>query len=201
MHKINHFYHIYAGGHWKECLTEHIKAMKDYELINNIENFYVGMSGQESERELVKQYLKDNEINFILVDEKEDGWEQITMNKLRDFAQTSNGLIFYAHTKGAFNHTQINVEWRKSMCYYNVVKWRDAVSYFNDDVETVGCHWCHNAFWGGTYWWATTEYLKKLDYPLQDSRWRAEEWIGSGSPKIFDMNPGWPGFERFVTSW
>jgi hypothetical protein len=38
-----------------------------------------------------------------------------------------------------------------------------------------------------------------------DNRWRAEEWIGltigDSKKEIFDMNPGWPAFERFVTKW
>lgn len=199
--EINHFYHIYCDNHWKEAVEEHVKALKDYQLINHIKNMYIGFVGKEENRQKVKDYLKENSINFIVVDEKEEAWEQLTMNKLYEFSQHNDGLIFYAHTKGSYNYTPINIGWRKSMCYYNVVKWKDAVEHFNNDVDTVGCHWCNNAFWGGTYWWAKSEYIRKLGYPLTESRWQAEEWIGTGQPKIFDMNPGWPDPSRFVTSW
>jgi hypothetical protein len=200
--KINHFYHIYSDGRWQEPVDEHILAMKSSGLLEKLSGFHVGLVGKKENRELVKQHLLENKISFNVIDEQEEAWEQMTMNKLHDFVQFNDGLILYAHTKGAFNYTPINISWRKSMCYYNVVKWEDATKNFDDaEVDTVGCHWCHNAFWGGTYWWARAEYLRKLSLPLTDNRWRAEEWIGSGSPKIVDMNPGWPDFKRFITSW
>ena len=201
MTEINHFYHIYADGYWKQCMHEHLLAMKTYGLFDTIAGFHIGIVGQEGNRNQVKEYLAENDVPFSVVDEQLEGWEQVTMNKLYDFAQDNDGLIFYAHTKGAYNNTPINNAWRSSMCYYNVVKWKDAIEHFNGEIDTVGCHWCHNAFWGGTYWWVTTDYIKTLNYPLADSRWRAEEWIGSGTPRIFDMNPGWPDFERFIMSW
>lgn len=91
------------------------------------------------------------------------------------------------------------------MCYYNVVKWKDAVEKLDEGYKAVGCHWVKNSFFGGNYWWANTSYLKLLPTPQMDNRWRAEEWIGltigDSKKEIFDMNPGWPAFERFVTKW
>lgn len=201
MEQINHFYHIYCDNHWLEAVEEHVKALKEHDLINNISKIYIGLVGTEENRSILKDYLNNNSINYIVVDEQEDAWEQMTMNKLYEFSLLNDGLIFYAHTKGAYNFTPINISWRSSMCYFNVVKWKDAVSHFEKGVDTVGCHWCHNAFWGGTYWWAKAEYIRTLGYPLTDNRWRAEEWIGAKQPKIFDMNPGWPDPKRFITSW
>jgi hypothetical protein len=199
---INHFYHIYADGQWQDPVDEHINALKEYELIDSINSFNIGMVGSETNRELVKHKLQEYDVDFSVVAEENSGWEQVTMNKLYEFSQTNEGLIFYAHTKGSHDPSQINLAWRKSMCYFNVVKWKDIPNYFQDyDVDTIGCHWCKNSFWGGTYWWAQASYVSSLGYPLNDDRWQAELWIGQGSPKVIDLNPGWPAFERFITIW
>lgn len=199
---INHFYHIYADGSWQEPVEEHINALKKHGLADELNGFFIGLVGSEENRNSVIEKMKEYEIDFSVVSEAESGWEQVTMNKLYEFAQGNDGLIFYAHTKGAHDPSPINIAWRKSMCYFNVVMWKNTKAYFSImDVDTIGCHWCNNAFWGGTYWWARAEYIRNLGYPKTEDRWKAEEWIGSGQPKIVDLNPGWPSFQGFVTSW
>jgi hypothetical protein len=199
---INHFYHIYAEGNWQEPVDEHINAVIDYGLRDSLNGFYVGIVGSQQNRNSVIEKLNQYDIDFSVVVEEDSGWEQVTMTKLHEFSKNNNGFIFYAHTKSAHDPSPINIAWRKSMCYFNVVKWEDAINHLREmNIDTVGCHWCKDSFWGGTYWWATTSYLSSLEPPLNDNRWNAEEWIGSGRPRIVDMNPGWPSFKGFVTQW
>ena len=201
---IQHFYHIYADGQWREPVAEHLQALKESGLEDNLNGFHVGIVGSGDNRVQVIEELDRNGLPYSICAEAEDGWEQVTMNRLRQYVDTMHsGWVFYAHTKGAANPTPINIAWRKSMTYHNIIRWKEQVQpHLGDtDVDTIGCHWCNDAFWGGTYWWARVTYLQGLQSPLMDSRYRAEEWIGSGNPRIIDLNPGWPGFERFTTSW
>lgn len=200
---IHHFYHVYADGAWQEPFTEHVTALKEHGLSDCINSFNVGIVGSPENRVKVIAALDETGLQYSIAAEENEGWEQVTLNRLLEFAKSKQaGWVFYAHTKSAANVTDINIAWRKSMCYYNVVKWREVEQYFNDmNVDTIGCHWVNKAMYGGTYWWARIPYLHTLAPPLADNRWRAEEWIGSGKPRIIDLNPGWPAFERFTTSW
>lgn len=203
---ITHFYHIYADGQWRDPVKEHILALRQSQLMYNLDNFFIGIVGQNKNIQSVKKFLKTCGVNCSIIVEEEQGWEQVTMNKLRDFAHENDGWIFYAHSKGSSDPSPINIAWRKSMTYYNIINWEEAVSYLKT-CDTVGTHWVTapqdgKTFWGGTFWWATTDYLKTLPPIGMENRHRAEDWIGiTKTAKVHDMNPGWPAFHLFKTEW
>lgn len=201
---ISHFYHIYADGNWQDPVAEHLQALIQSGLDEHLNGFHVGIIGSGDNRLQVIKKLDKYGLPYSICAEAEEGWEQVTMNRLHQYVKNLHGgWVFYAHTKGAYNATDINIDWRKSMTYYNIIRWSDLVEPLlgNMEVDSIGCHWCNDAFWGGTYWWARVPYLAALDPPLMESRWQAEEWIGSGKPRIVDLNPGWPDPSRFTTSW
>ena len=204
--KINHFYHVYTDGDWVEAVDEHCTALKEHGLADELDGFYLGLVGTEENRlTALSRITMHHNMNAEVIAEAPFQWEQVTLEPLRRFSTTNDGYVLYAHTKGAANHTPINIAWRSSMCYYNVVKWRDAVAKLDEGYKAVGCHWVNDAIFGGNYWWAKTSYLKLLPTLRMDHRWRAEEWIGlaiaDSKTEIFDMNFGWPDFVRFTTSW
>jgi hypothetical protein len=200
--KIAHFYHVYADGKWKDPLTDHIDALKEYGLYDSLNSFNVGVVGSEENANEVYDYLDSRDIQYTKLDWQTQGWEQVTMRHIPEYAKNNNGFVMYAHTKGAHDPSPINISWRKSMTYYNIVNWKLPLELLAIGYDSVGCHWCNNAFWGGTYWWASTNYIRRLSPLLYDDRWDAEHWIGQAEEKrLYDMNPGWPGFELFKTSW
>jgi len=203
---LYHFYHVYADGEWTEAVDEHCTALKEHGLADNLEKFYLGVVGTDENRTTaISRITMHHNMNAEVIIEAPIQWEQITLEPMRRFSCTNDGYVLYAHTKGAYNHTPINIGWRSSMCYYNVVKWKEAVEKLDEGYRAVGCHWVNDAIFGGNYWWANTSYLKLLPTCPTDNRWRAEEWIGmavSDSEKeVFDLNPGWPAIELFTTSW
>lgn len=201
---INHFYHVYADGQWQEPVTEHLQAIKDSGLDYVLNGFHVGLVGSGENRAKVIEALNESGLPYSICAEANDGWEQVTINRLHQYVKDKpNGWVLYAHTKSAANTTPINIGWRKSMTYFNIVRWKELVEPHlgNINVDTIGCHWCLDAFWGGTYWWARASYLAALEPPLMESRHQAEEWVGWGKPRIIDLNPGWPDPARFTTSW
>jgi len=203
---LYHFYHVYADGEWIEAVDEHCEALKEHGLAENLDKFYLGVVGTDDNRTTaISRITMHHNLNAEVIVEAPIQWEQITLEPLRRFSTTNDGYLLYAHTKGSYNHTPINIGWRSSMCYYNVVKWKDAVEKLDEGYRAVGCHWVNDAIFGGNYWWANTSYLKCLPTLAVDNRWRAEEWIGmkitDPEKEKFDMNPGWPAPELFTTSW
>ena len=203
---LYHFYHVYADGEWTEAVDEHCAALKEHGLADNLDKFYIGVVGADENRTTaISRITMHHNLNAEVIVEAPIQWEQLTLEPVRRFSTTNDGYLLYAHTKGAYNQTPINIGWRSSMCYYNVVKWRDAVEKLDEGYRIVGCHWVNDAIFGGNYWWANTSYLKCLPTLAVDNRWRAEEWIGmkitDPEKEKFDMNPGWPAPELFTTSW
>ena len=208
---ITHFYHVFADGEWEQPVTEHIAALETSGLNRNINDLYLGLVGLPDRRIDVVRFFHARGIYPVVAAEADEGWEHVTLEALRKRCATGDGIVFYAHSKGAYNATDINIAWRRSMTYYNIVQWRQNLVALQDH-DTSGCHFIddraqHNGlghrFYGGTYWWATYHHIRQLPDLVYHSRWCAEWWIGERFDdwKHFDTNPGWPDFPVFKTDW
>jgi hypothetical protein len=203
--KIYHFYHVYADGKWEDPVKEHIDTLRKYNLYDSINKMFIGFVGNSDNIFKVKQFLNDK-IDYETLDEQPTGWEQVTLKHVQDHANSNiDDCIFYAHTKSSWDSRQININWRKSMTYYNIVKWQECFEKLTNH-DTIGCHWVKNmginGIWGGNYWWATCQYISQLPSLTYNKRHDAEEWIGSIKEKsMHDMNPGFPSTKLFKTDW
>ena len=190
---LHHFYHIYCNNNWSQIVPFHLECLKRYGLLDSLTTFNIGLVGNKEHRDVVKHFLDTKNIKFDIVAESNDGWEQVTMNKLYEFSQNNEGYVLYAHSKGAVNNGEQNKQWRKSMTWYNVVKWRDAVNKL-DNCDAVGCHWhdftkqssstlggphTGNCWFAGTFWWSKLDLLRQIGAPGMSSRYDAEVWIGN----------------------
>ena len=113
----------------------------------------------------------------------------------------------------------VNALWRRNMLDANVTQWRTMVEKIKQGFDTAGIYWDvdrGNDLWyyGGNFWWARSDYIKKLvklkhptdnnykpqiwqDTPepgtnlfSQDKnlhRYDAEVWIGTGNPNYYHM--------------
>lgn len=203
--RTSHFFHVYAAGEWRDPLAEHLWALNE---ANYDGPFHVGIVGPEDRR---AEAL--DELNCIRppdsVIEADEGWEQVTLNALREFVRSQHsGAVMYAHTKGAYNACDINTAWRRSMTAHVVMNWQKWATAVGRKYDAVGCHWLTpqrfptavtSPFFGGTYWLASVKYLRRLPEVPMGSRYDAEMWIGLKNPRVLDLLPGWPGnppFER-----
>jgi hypothetical protein len=197
---LTHFFHLYAAGEWRDAVAEHMAALEDGGYDGP---FHVGVVGGAEQRADALE-----ELHWLRppdsVTEAEDGWEQVTLGPLRAHAkQQRDGAILYAHTKGAANPNTINVAWRRAMSFHVVRGWQQcADALAGGEYDAVGCHWLTpeeypgvitTPFFGGTFWMASTAYLRKLPACAENSRHDAEMWIGLRNPRVLDLSPGWPG--------
>ena len=219
---IYHFYHIYCGpnsvgnrGAWKESVETHINALKEYKLLDRLKTIHIGLVGPEQDRIHCIEYLNSTGVNYTIIDQANNGWEQLTQNKLHDFAQSNDGYVLYAHSKGSYNFNNQNRDWCKSMIYFNIVKWEDAIEKLNSN-DAVGCYWfdftgqvgpggphTNQRWFAGTFWWSKLELLRQIDPPTMLSRWDAEVWVGKiPNIKVYDItNSGGPHPGNIVTTW
>lgn len=192
--KIYHFYHCYADGRWKKALEEHVKALQESGLADNLDKFFIGIVGNRNRRKQVINYLKGTGIDFSVCAEEERGWEQVTQHVLYNFAQDNDGFVLYAHTKGTANVEvspwELNQEdWRRKMTFYNVTHWRESISHLSN-YDISGYNWLpdklpeYSKHYSGNFWWTNLSYIKGLGPPNINDRWDAEMWIGSSTRDI-----------------
>ncbi|HEV8052242.1 MAG TPA: hypothetical protein VGP47_07095, partial [Parachlamydiaceae bacterium] len=213
--KLYHFYHIFADGKWIKPVWQHLRALTKGKLVNNLETFFIGITGSEVNKGRVEKFLKMYSyffpFQYTLAAHSQEGWEQTTLDKIHDFSLDHEGYVLYAHTKGAFNDREPNPSWRKSMTYFNVLKWGKAVEELKEH-QAVGCHWLlpedlpvNGYYFAGNFWWANLSLIRTFDKPLKNNRYDAESWIGMKYETepftIYDLNPGFPHRERFKLSW
>jgi hypothetical protein len=204
--KIYHFYHIWADGMWEEPLSYHINALRESQLEQVISKFFIGLVGSKENRERVLLYLKSIGVGYIVVDESDTGYEEVTLNKILDM-DLEDGYLLYAHTKGSFHNHYENIILRKNMTKSLVLDWINCVDLL-EDYACVGYlyyilkdqnkenmdganrlpideYMCSSKSkveskgkFLGNFWWANLRYIKKLPrIPMLNSENRHEAEI------------------------
>lgn len=216
--RIIHYYHIFADGRWQMLVNQHLMAVSNYGLANAIEEIRIGIVGQPANRKEVKAFLATimPADRCKVVVERTTAWEQATLNEMYKASQEEPDAVYlYAHTKGGSDASLINQLWCRSMTFFCVVAWQNALEKL-EGVDIAGPHWItkekwphmadHNnphgyPYFGGNYWWARATHIAKLGTPERDHRWQAEHWIGKAEAQVADLCPGWPSPELFVITW
>lgn len=200
---IRHYYHVFADGQWRQAVDEHLEALHG---ITDPLQVTVGVIGSEKNRDKAIGHIFTGCPRVHHWVEAEKGWEQVTLQRLRDDLSTGhNDRILYAHTKGAYDPKPLNIEWRRAMTRLLVNGWENCLDLLGE-YDAVGCHWLGpwdghehpNGFFGGNYWWANPSYLRTLPPLGTGTRWDAEWWIGVNNPRIHDLLPGWPSFASYA---
>jgi len=183
---IHHFYHVYADGAWKDKVSDHVRALRQYGLYDNLTSFNVGCVGSNRNITEVLDFFDIQGLNCNLIASGPTGWEQITLDPLWELAKTDPEAHFlYCHTKGAANYAPVNENWRRGMTKKLVVEWEKCVQALEDCASTVGCHYYRinpdnpNPFWGGNFWWASGQHINLLEKCSREHRHCAEAWIGT----------------------
>lgn len=197
---LTHFYHVYADGAWQTPVREHLHALTVSGLMENLDEVFVGIVGSVANRAAVKK-----DFPAVVIAEADEGWEQVTLQKLHDYAQHHEAKIFYAHTKGAHQPGSFRDDWRRAMTYHTVTQWRECVNAL-DVLGVAGPYWMnsdlpehtnHKSFFGGNFWWARSNYLRALPPVGVEHRWQAEGWIGLAGPSVKIMREGLPVLGNF----
>jgi hypothetical protein len=147
-----------------------------------------------------------------VIAEADAGFESVTVNMVREYARENDGAVLYAHSKGSSDTSPFRTRWRRSMISRVVANRRDNLALLATH-DAVGCHWLTEAafpgmfgpttpanesgFFGGNFWMARCDYLRTLPVCEAEPRWKAEAWIGLGSPRVVDLLPGWPHDNRW----
>ena len=213
---LHHFYHVYADGDCETPIREHIRALKESGLYDNLTTFAIGFVGSPQKRDEAKHCIGTLGVKFTIAAEADHGWEQTTQIPMWEFSKANEGLMLYAHTKGASDRSEVNERWRRSMIYWNVIRWAEAVEILKDYAEGYGCHWKQpmlsmpehtpgNFMWCGTFFWLRCEVMARFPKPAMTHRHEAEGFPGYGWHEkpytVYDPTPYFPNSGPFADGW
>jgi hypothetical protein len=217
--KLIHYYHIYCGGggQWQLIMHQHMMALCNYGLIEQLDEIRVGIVGPPDQRKVVKEILDNSLVaaKIRIVVTRTNAWEQATLTEMYRASQTEDAAYLYAHTKGGSDPSLVKQMWCRSMIFFNIVAWERTLVEL-EKVDCVGTHWLtteqfpeirdHNnpegyPYFAGNFWWAKSSHIRELGEPVREHRWQAEHWIGKREGMtVYDPNPGWPSPDKFVTT-
>lgn len=212
---IHHFYHIYADGNCEQPIREHVRALTESGLYKELNTFAIGLVGSPQKRQEAINCLHSLGVKFTIAAEADTGWEQVTQIPMWQFSQQNEGLMLYAHTKGASDGSDVNVRWRRSMTYWSIIRWRDCLKHL-ETHDMAGCHWIYPLIsmpehkygapmYAGTFWWVTMAQLRTWIKPPLTHRHEAEGWPGYKyiiEPfKLYDFANYFPNSGPFADDW
>lgn len=195
--KIAIFYHVLQTGDWKNILEEQVVKMQQSGLYDAADYIHIGLNGHEDIPWAMPRVnrIKRNPNVHLEADTMVDMWNFCKANP--DYK------VMYIHAKGVTHvDNPFVMAWRRYLEHFVIGKWKSCVSKLSN-YDCVGTEWEYDAHIGdtklvsphyaGNFWWATAEYISKLDtsFLFQDTgwiRWQAEFWIGTGDPRYFNFH-------------
>lgn len=209
------YYHAFlCGDHWKRIVQDHMLKLYTSGLIERVELMTIGASSYDKENIKWLRDLWRDFRNVIIVEHSQsslDKEERATLLLMKEWTDSQSGEtpILYFHTKGATRPDYTVHLWSKFMEYYNIDKWRTALSILESGKVTYGVNLKMTTadlfekdypHYSGNFWWARSSYIKTLDKDLlEDSnRWKGEFWIGSGGQLEKMHNEFESGVDHYV---
>ncbi|NCD17237.1 MAG: hypothetical protein EOL91_07970 [Actinobacteria bacterium] len=126
-------------GTWEKVDNEIMTALKESELLENTDVF-------------VRNECKDTSL-----------FEFPTLEMLDAFALSNDYNVLYLHTKGVTQDKKCIDDWRASMIYWNITRWRECVKKL-EEYDTVGINVVSTPkrHFQGNFWWATTGHIRRI---------------------------------------
>lgn len=172
-----------------------IEKLRQENLLSSFEYIFINNLGEA----LPHDKYPEKNIKIINSSRDTDMFENATLRLIHFFSQTHPDYkILYLHTKGVgydVNHPfyQGICDWIDFMLYCLVNKSSNCLKLL-DYVDVVGCDYRNQLFfenpnhYSGNFWWATSDYIKKLDVAILKGKYDAEFWLFTNKPAFINIH-------------
>lgn len=198
-------FHVFPKLYWKIQIHDKLTRMKKEGLFK--EKFQINFTIIQPTKEdltwlnlKIKQFTK----NFNIYEFKENHVEFESIKLVKEISDKNHGYILYIHTKGCYSNKKMIMNilnWDEMMTFITIDNWKKCINKLKN-YNCIGANFIYVSYipkhFSGNFWWAKTDYLKKLDnIKLYKSRYEYEFWIGK-NVSIEEMNPFCPYRSPFV---
>jgi hypothetical protein len=185
------FFHIAKIGNYQNICDEIFEYIQFSNILKDSE-LYLSVVGN------IGELVIPNDVKYEIVyendNEKVCEFPTLTIIRNMSIEIQENFNILYIHTKGVSTpYNECINDWRKYMSYFNIIKYEDCLNILKEnDTCGVDLRKEPTLHYSGNYWWAKSEYIKKL--PTFDKmkliiseRHKAEFWICSVDGNHYSM--------------
>lgn len=210
---IKLYYHVCPHPDWENFINIKIQKMKDCALWDRFDKIVFCTHWDERNFENFKQQFEsDSRVRFVHHHESVKPFDEQYTNqtiKLETDADPEPSYIFRLHMKGITAWPKDDDYSHNVLDLHNILRWREVVEKLDQGYETTGVWWVKQPrpHYMGNVWWATSEYIKRLQllkmphevggrqqlpslpgnpnviWSIHD----AEMWVGTAEPKAYDM--------------
>lgn len=181
------FLHIAMMGRWKEIVNEQIQKISGSGLYERTDRLFVVLLGENPE----EFPFRMGKIEVAYSSPNLSEFEFPTLQRLWEFCQSNDGLIYYLHTKGVSRDTESTQAWRRYMEHFIIERHERCIKELETN-DICGVDWFDKPWphFSGNFWWATSRYVRQLSsvheqevFQVLDhgQRHNCERWIGSGA--------------------
>ena len=195
-----------------EVIEEQMDILEQSGLLAAADHFEVGINGgKESEVYASMLLPRKAQVTFHGLDSHN---ENSTIRMMEQWLPGHPGwAVLYFHAKGCTwpYNDPIRAPWRRCMNLHCLEDWWKCLVDLEEGYDAVGTHWMSppntppsQNFFGGTFFWAKSDFLLTLPSILNrsrikmsglkslESRFESEVWIGNGPrlPRVKDYHPG-----------
>jgi hypothetical protein len=169
--------------------------------INIFDKIYINNTGLPIDNKYGEKF------EVINCSENTQLFETPTINLIKDFSEkSSNCYVLYLHTKGISysNEDEKINDWINYMLYFLVTQYKLCISVLDNSYDTVGCNYSNDLdkecfkythpfpppHYNGNFWWANTNYLRRLpSLPMDQIERNAPEfWLFKNNPSFFNLH-------------
>lgn len=188
------FFHCACMNYFGDVKNEIVEVVQRSGLEAAADEIYVCVAGKKNLTVLLPEKWK--QVYFSRLDQ----FEYPALHMLWHNTQTGDKVL-YLHTKGVASPAfkEGTAAWRRYMLWGCVERWRECVAAL-DRHDTAGVllidqpgMWARKIgaekFYGGNFWWARGDHIKRLPCPIvEKNRWHAEGWVMGGRPRAFCLH-------------
>lgn len=203
MNKI--YFHICKINNYQKICDDVFQHIISSNIMNDSE-LYLSIVGSGD-------LIIPKNLNYIVIFISEDinVGEFPMLNRIKEDCLNSdeNYNVLYIHSKGVTTPNNQNIDdWRKYMLYFNIIKYKDCLDILkNYDTCGVDLRDEPVLHYSGNFWWARSEYIKKLpsfeDMPIVlTERHKGEFWVCHNDGKHYSFwDCGINQYERHLYSY
>lgn len=219
MKKISVFYHVFSPANEKKnmiywWLDEQLSLIKksglsDLAEINTCITAPIHMEWGKHGSNITT--FIDKKYPFVNILSLRDTGEPLiyegqTLDYLYKYCLNNDAYVLYIHSKGIANSTINTYQWTKVLNHYCIEKWQLALKAFqNSSIDIIGVadQLSGEHCISGNFWWASSDYIRKLPHPIDSSqyqldkekfpgqknyRWTFEDWYQLQKPRVFHLH-------------
>lgn len=163
------FYHVAPIGiHWRKIVDEQISTIIESGLYDLTTKIYYGCNGALCDdilSDYFKKYDKFEPLSQAIMPYAQT-YENLTVNAMINKAKTfdDDTYCLYIHSKGVSNMSSTQHGWRQFMMKWLVAKHKMCIDLLNRGFHTIGTLFIgyDTPHYSGNFFWASSEYLKKV---------------------------------------